>query len=65
MSAIDMFLVCKRIFPSVLQMHVDKQGEHQLTNLYGIQHKRKVTESDHAMIQLTLDIQFPQGKPEN
>ena len=45
-------------------MHVDEQGEHQLTNFYGIQHNRKVTESDHAMVQLKLDIQFPQGKPE-
>ena len=60
---IDLFIVCKRIFPSVLQMNVDEQGEHQLTNFNGIRHKSKVTESDHAMIQLTIDLQFPQMRP--
>ena len=59
-AAMDLFIVCKRIFPSVLQMNVDELGKHQLTNFNGIRHKRKVTQSDHAMIQLTLDLQFPQ-----
>ena len=35
-AAIDLFLVCSRILPFVLKMHVDEHGEHQLTNLYGI-----------------------------
>ena len=62
-SVMDLFVVCKRIFPSVLQMNVHEQGEHQLTNFNGIQHKRKVIESDHAMIQLTIDLRFPQMRP--
>ena len=62
-SAIDLFLVCRRILPLVTKMHVDELGEHQLSNFNGIRHNKKVTESDHAKIQLNLDIQFPQLKP--
>ena len=62
-AAIDMFLVCKRILPLVLKMHVDEHGEHQLSNFYGIQHNTKVTESDHVKIELTLNIQFTPIKP--
>ena len=62
-AAIDMFLVCKRILPLVLKMNVDEHGEHQLSNFYGIQHNRKVTESDHVKIELTLNIQFTPIKP--
>ena len=62
-SALDLFLVCNRIMPYVLQMHVDEQGEHQLSNFRGIKNRQKVTESDHAKVELHLDIQFPQALP--
>ena len=47
----------------MLQMHVDEEGQHQLSNFKGILHNKKVTESDHAKVELKLDIQFPQIKP--
>ena len=62
-AAMDLFIVCKRILPLVIKMHVDEHGEHQLSNFYGIQHNRKVTESDHAKIELKLNLQCTPMKP--
>ena len=63
-SALDLFLVCRRIVPLMTKMHVDEQGVHQLSNFNGIHHKRKVTESDHAKVELNLNVQFSQIKPQ-
>ena len=62
-AALDLPLVCSKILPLVMEMHVDEQGEHQLSNFSGIKHNRKVTESDHAKVELKLDAQFPQARP--
>ena len=62
-SAMDLFIVCDRILQYMVNMHVDEQGEHQLTNFYGKRHNQKVTESDHAKIQLNLNIKFDPSKP--
>ena len=62
-SAIDLFLVCNLIMPFVVKMHVDVQGEHQLSNFNGIKNNKSVTESDHALVKLSLNIQFPKAKP--
>ena len=62
-SVIDLFLVCNLVVPFVVKMHVDEQGEHQLSNFNGIKHNQKVTESDHAKVELILNIQFPQARP--
>ena len=64
MSALDLFLVFRRIAPLMTKMHVDEQGVHQLSNFNGICHKRKVTESDHAKVELNLNGQFSQIKPQ-
>jgi hypothetical protein len=45
----DLFLVNQRVLPVVSKMHVDEQGEYQLSNFHGINHNKKVTESDHAI----------------
>ena len=45
-------------------MHVDEKGEYQLSNLYGKHHKGRVTESDHAMVQLHVNLQFVIQKPQ-
>ena len=62
-SAIDLFIVSKIILPLVTKMHVDEKGEHQLSIFNGIRHNKKVTESDHAKIELSLNIQFPRARP--
>ena len=65
-SVLDLFLVCERMLPFVTRMHVDIQGSHQLTN-FGHkddkQKKSKVTESDHAKVELNIDLNFPILKP--
>ena len=62
-AAMDFFIVCKKVLPLVIKMHVDEQGEHQFSNFHGIQHNGKVIESDHAMTQLKHKIQFAHVKP--
>ena len=62
-SVLDLFLVCDRILPLVVKMNVDEKGMHQLSNFSGIQHNSKVTESDHAIVEMHLDIEFPAIKP--
>ena len=62
-SAIDLFLVCKRILPVMTHMHVDEKGEHQLSNFHGKKYNYKVTESDHSMIELKLNLEFQPMKP--
>ena len=44
-------------------MHVDEEGKHQLSNFHGKRNKYKVTESDHAKVELKLNLQFQQLKP--
>ena len=44
-------------------MHVDENGKYQLTNFYGKNHKGKLTESDHAMVKLHVNLQFVVQKP--
>ena len=62
-SVLDLFLVCDRILPLVVKMNVDEKGIHQLSNFSGIQHNSKVTESDHAIVEMHIDIEFPAIKP--
>ena len=62
-SIIDLFIVCDQILPYIVKMHVDEKGENQLTNFYGINHKGKITETDHAKIELEINLGFVAQKP--
>ena len=62
-SILDLFFVCDRILPFVTKMHVDVQGENQLTNFRGINHRGKITESDHAKIEIDVSLQYEVKKP--
>ena len=62
-SVLDLLLVCDTILPLVVKMNVDEQGIHQLSNLNDIRHNSKVTESDHAVVELHLKLEFPTLKP--
>ena len=57
-SILDLFFVCDKILPLVKSMHVDEKGEHQLTNYYGKNHNGKVTQTDHAKIELNINLKF-------
>ena len=63
-SILDLFIVCNRILPFVTRMHVDVQGENQLTNFSGISNKGKVTESDHSKIELDINLKYEVKKPQ-
>ena len=43
---------------------MDEKGEYQLSNFHGKHHKGRVTESDHAMVQLHMNLQFVVQKPQ-
>ena len=62
-SILELFIVCEKILPHVKRMHVDEHGENQLTNFYGINHRGKSTDSDHAKIELDIDLKFQIQKP--
>ena len=40
-AAMDLFLVNQILLPVVRKIHVDEQGEHQLSNFHGIHHNKK------------------------
>ena len=63
-SALDIFLVCDNILPFVTGMHVDERSEHQVTNFYGKKCRGRVTETDHAMVQLHVSLKFEIQKPQ-
>ena len=52
------------ILPFVTDMHMDEKGQYQLSNFHGKLHKGRVTESDHAMVQLHVNLQFVVQKPQ-
>ena len=62
-SILDLFMVCDKILPHVVYMHVDEKGEHQLANFYGKSHNGKVTHTDHSIVELQIDLQFEVCKP--
>ena len=62
-AILDIFMVCEKILPHVTKMHVDEKGDYQLTNFYGKNHKGKVTVTDHAKIELDLNLKFEVQKP--
>ena len=47
----------------MIKMHVDENGENQLTNFNGIKHKGKITEIDHSKVELEIDLTFEVRKP--
>ena len=58
------FLFGKRFSPFVTGMHVDEKGEYQISNFYGTRHKGRVTEYDHSMVQLHVNLKFAVQKPQ-
>ena len=62
-SILDLFLVCDKVLPLVSSMHVDEKGEHQLANFYGKNHNGKVTHTDHAQVELQINLKFEVHKP--
>ena len=61
-SVLDLFLVCDKMLPFVTKLHVDVQGNHQLTNFS--HNGGKVTETDHATVVLYVNMNFPIMKPQ-
>ena len=57
-------MVCEYVLPHVVKMPWDKKSETQFKKkCYGIGNKRKVTETDHAKLELELNIKFEPYKP--
>ena len=41
-SILDLFMVCERVLPHVVKMHVDEKGENQLTNFMALETTEKL-----------------------
>ena len=63
-SAIDVFIVCKKVLPLIKHMEVNHDGKYKLTNFKAKKFKGKVTETDHNPVILVLDLLVPPIKPE-
>ena len=62
-SVLDLYMDFEQVLLHVAKMHVDEKGDHQLTNFYGMKHTGKVTESDHAKVEIELNIKLEVSKP--
>ena len=62
-SSIDVFLVCDRLLPFVKKMFVDEKRESPLTNFNNLNKGKKITETDHNKLELSLQIETPVIKP--
>ena len=63
-AILDLFIVCEKTLLHVICMHVDEEGDYQLTNFYGKNHNGKVTVTDHAKVELDLNFKFEVQKPQ-
>ena len=62
-SAIDVFLVCKKLFPFVTKLFIDERRVSPLTNFSRLMKSNKVTETDHNKLELYVAIEAPIIKP--
>ena len=62
-SAIDVFLVCKKLFPFVTKLFIDERRISPLTNFSRLMKSNKVTETDHNKLELYVFIDAPIIKP--
>ena len=63
-SAIDVFLVCKKLLPFVTKMFIDEKRISPLTNYSRTMRSNKVTETDHNKMELYISIKAPTVKPD-
>ena len=63
-SILDVFLVCKRTLPYLTSMKVDDAKKFPMTNYNTSSKNQNFTESDHNVLEISLDIQVPIIKPQ-
>ena len=63
-SVIDVFLVCGKVLPYVQKVLVDEKRENPLTNFSALNRCQKITESDNNKLELCLNMETPQIKPQ-
>lgn len=62
-AILDFFICCDKLRPYVIKMKIDENGEHSLTNFKPAKHGKKAKPSDHAVLEIVLDLKFSKGKP--
>ena len=63
-SILDVFVTCHRILPYITKMTIDESRKQSLTNFNPLNKGGKVTESDHNVEVLELNLQFSSLKSE-
>ena len=62
-SILDFFVVCKRILPNIISMHIDEDKENILTNYSQVKTGRHAVDSDHVPIEINIDLKLLPTKP--
>ena len=62
-SVLDFFVVCNRVLPYVIEMKIDEEKEHVLTNYKRVKVDGKATDSDHNTLYMDLDFEIEDSNP--
>ena len=63
-SILDFFVVCERVLPFVVKMHIDESKQFILTNYASVKYGGRAKDSDHFTQYLDLKLKVKREKPE-
>ena len=63
-SILDFFVVCDRVLPFVVKMHIDESKQFILTNYASVKYGGRAKDSDHFTQYLDLKLKVKREKPE-
>ena len=62
-AVLDFFLCCEKLRPYLLKLTIDEDGEIALTNFKPVKDNKRAKASDHAVMELELELKFSKEKP--
>ena len=62
-SVLDFYVVCQRVLQSVVEMEIDNDRKHIVTNFNKVRKGGKATDSDHLTSTLTVNFNMIPQKP--
>ena len=63
-SILDFYVVCERVLPYVVKMHIDESKQFILTNYASVKYGGRAKDSDHFTQYLDLKLKVKREKPE-
>ena len=62
-AVLDFFLCCDKLRPYLVKLKIDDKGEIALTNFKPVKEQSRAKPSDHAVMELELELKFSKEKP--